>query len=634
MRFFMLYSNQFAVGNKPIGIASLAAILKRAGHEFELFDCTQFRLLRDESGADSDNDWNLAGAKTIAFKEPMNPELLPAREPIGYRALVERLIARIDAFKPDIIGLSALTDDFPLGLGLMRAIKPVFPSIPTIVGGVHATVDPEGVLREECFDMVCVGEGEYVVLNIGERIDHNKPFDGVDNLWIKKPDGSIERNSVRPYEQDLDKFPVPDWSIFPDTSFYKPFLGVVYKYGDFEMSRGCPYKCSYCINVQLQEIYRFAGSHNYHREKTIPRVISEISAAVEEYGIEFLKFWDETFLLMSQERMEEFRDLYADLRLPYVIETTGQSLTPFSAKILQDTNCKSASLGMETGSPDMRKGMLSKPVDNDVYLRAFDLMEQHGIQKVSFNMIGLPGESPQDIFRTIALNRLVGTETQSVGIFYPYKGTPIRNMLIKQGLLDNDFEYHDLRDYDFNTFTAGNRSVVRFKDMDSRLLNRLWMLFSSYCFWPVRLFPLIDYVKDNDDPFAVTLLNNIQDVTYHRKFGDWPSERAAEGAASASADEQPATPPVFGDPDIDSFVQLISGHWRGPGYNKLIQLLSEIAAGTLTPQVEIPEDHDELADWLDISGQTKDESRLIRAELRQMAQSNSKSYDSGTYAAE
>lgn len=44
MRFFMLYSNQFASGNKPIGIASLAAVLKQAGHEFLLFDCTKYAV--------------------------------------------------------------------------------------------------------------------------------------------------------------------------------------------------------------------------------------------------------------------------------------------------------------------------------------------------------------------------------------------------------------------------------------------------------------------------------------------------------------------------------------------------------------------------------------------------------------
>jgi len=58
--------------------------------------------------------------------------------------------------------------------------------------------------------------------------------------------------------------------------------------------------------------------------------------------------------------------------------------------------------------------------------------------------------------------------------------------------------------------------------MDSQLLNRLWLLFATYTYWPVPLYPLIDYVKNHNDSFAVNLLNNIQKITYYKKFGEWP----------------------------------------------------------------------------------------------------------------
>ena len=102
----MLYSNQFATGNKPIGIASLAAILKREGHQFRLFDCTNYSI-----NVEKKLDWNLAGARNLAFKYPSNPERLPERRDIDYGGLVEELLRDIDGFKPDIIGLSGLTDD-------------------------------------------------------------------------------------------------------------------------------------------------------------------------------------------------------------------------------------------------------------------------------------------------------------------------------------------------------------------------------------------------------------------------------------------------------------------------------------------------------------------------------------------
>ena len=343
MKFYMIYSNQYATGNKPIGIASLSAILKKMVMILNFSIVLNFQLLEMENLA-----IGIKLRKVTSIHGTRNSERLPNREKVTYDQLIDKVIDEIVSYDPNMIGLSALSDDYPLGLRIMEKVKKKFPNIPTIAGGVHATIDPAGVISENCFDMVCVGEGEYVMLDLAERCDQ-KDFSKIKNLWIKSKDGTIEKNVVRPYEQNLDNFPHPDWSIYPQTAFYKPYKGKVYKYGDFEMSRGCPYKCSYCINVQLQAIYKKTGE-NYHREKSIKRVIEEIKLAVKEHKIEFIKFWDETFLLMSKERLEEFAELYTkEINLPYVIETTSQSITPTTAKLLKKSNCKSVSLGLETG---------------------------------------------------------------------------------------------------------------------------------------------------------------------------------------------------------------------------------------------------------------------------------------------
>ena len=184
MKFYMIYSNQYATGNKPIGIASLSATLKRAGHDFKLFDCTQFSIVRKGLFT----DWNKSGEKTLQFMMAENQERMPAREQVTYDQLIDKVIKDIDNYKPNLIGLSALSDDYPLGLRIMDKVKKNFSKIPTICGGVHATIDPAGVIAEKCFDMVCVGEGEYVMLDLVKRIEKKKDFSKIKNLWIKKKD--------------------------------------------------------------------------------------------------------------------------------------------------------------------------------------------------------------------------------------------------------------------------------------------------------------------------------------------------------------------------------------------------------------------------------------------------------------
>jgi len=618
MKFYMIYSNQFAVGNKPIGIASLAAIMKQAGHQFKLFDCTQYSVNQE-----GDSDWNLAGIKKLAFMAPDNEERLPIREKITYTQLIDKIITNVDAYKPDLIGLTALSDDYPLGLRIMEKVKKAFSKIPTICGGVHATVDPTGVISEKCFDMVCVGEGEYVILDLAKRIEEKRDFFQIKNLWVKKKDGRIEKNLVRPYEQNLDKFPHPDWSIYPETAFYKPFRGHVYKFGDFEMSRGCPYKCSYCINVQLQAIYKQTGE-NFHREKSIKRVIEEIKSAREKYDIEFLKFWDETFLLMSNKRLEEFVDLYSEqINIPYTIETTSQSITSFTAKMLKKTNCKSVSLGLETGSHDVRNGELHKPTENEVYLKAFKLLEENDIDKVSFNMVGLPNEQQEDIFKTIAMNKLCKTSIQSVGNFYPYKGTPIRRMLIEKGMFNKEKEKELLKGYDFNTLTE-KKSVLLFRgNINNDVLIKISYLFGNYVTWPVKLWPLIDLIKNEkkNNEFVNLLWDKINAITYFKRFKKWPKKNNTTKLTKTQERIY-----KFDNKEANEFAKFLIENWGDSLKEKILEKILLIKNGSLKPDFPIPEKENELKNFLGIKKISDDKSRDMRKKLRQIAKEDSAVY--------
>jgi radical SAM superfamily enzyme YgiQ (UPF0313 family) len=585
----MIYSNQFATGTKPLGISSLAAVLKRAGNEFRLMDCTQFAL--GEGLMD-----NQVGELSLDFKPSSNPERLPSRRRVNFDQLCAIIEADISEFGPDVIGLSALTDDYPLGINILRRIRNTFSKVPFIAGGIHATVDPEGVIREKSIDAICLGEAEEAIVEFADRINQKKSFEDVPNFWVKKEDGTIRKNMVRSLQNKLDLLPFPDWTIWPEVAFYKPYMGYVYKYGDFEMSRGCPYTCSYCINVGLQQVYKLTENPTaYHREKSIDRVIAEVKWAMETHNIEFLKFWDETFLLMSKKRLEEFHDKYRmHCNIPYVIETTADSCTDWSVQILRETNCRSASLGMETGSPDLRKGVLNKPTNNRVYVDAFRRLKANGIRPVSFNMLGLPGELKADVFSTINMNRICGTEAQSIGIFYPYKGTPIRRWIQDRGLMKEDYEYTQLQNGDFSTFTAGKASVLTFEDMDGEELLRIKGMFTLYVHMPLEVFPLIDHCRIHSGEFRDVLLLNLRRVLYRLKFNEDASTAIGNNPAVAKLGLVPKEvaqeaydAPVFEKlrqiPN-DVFRDLLFGWYGEPHFQQLVAMAKDLAEGRMVAE--------------------------------------------------
>ena len=508
MKFYMIYPNQFAIGTKPIGISMLAAVLKRAGHTFRLFDTTQFSV----DTALNNND---IGTSRLEYRKPTNSECLPPKQEVTSQELVEILSEDIRSFGPEMIGLSALTDDYALGRLMLFHARTMFPRIPTIVGGIHATVDPDGVIGEPCVDAVCRGEGEETLLEIADRFDRGRSWNDIRNLWVKH-NGRVIKNELRPLISSLDGLPYLDWSIYPASAFFKPYEGRVYRYGDFLLARGCLYKCSYCINVHLQGMY---GTEGFHRDKGPERAIAEMKYLKKEWQLEFVKFWDETFLMMSESRLEMLAEAYpAEVGLPFIIETTAESINPRTVKLLQKMGCVSASVGLETGDADMRQKVLVKKTADAKYERAFALLRQHNIRSSSFNMLALPFETKEGILSTVSLNKKFKTDAQSVGTFFPYKGTPIRQQCIEWGLLDPEEQDRWEREYAVNriSLTRG-QSILKNPHLTPEEYLHLRDHFCMYVELPEALWPLIDLCR-GDGESVRQLRATLCEIAYRKRF--------------------------------------------------------------------------------------------------------------------
>ena len=328
---------------------------------------------------------------------------------------------------------------------------------------------------------------------------------------------------------------------------------------------------------------------------------------------------------MSNKRLEEFANLYSkEIGIPFTIETTSQSITPFTAKMLKKANCVSASLGLETGSSDLRNGLLHKPTENNAYVRAFKLLEENNIQKVSFNMLGLPYEKLEDIFKTVAMNKLCKTDVQSIGTFYPYKGTPIRRMLKEEGMLNEENEKKLLQGYDFNTLASGGKSILHFRDMDDEVLTKMNFLFANYTVWPVKLWPLIDLIRhgSKNDRFVELLWNKINHITYFKKFKEWPKKHKAANSTKALEKKY-----VFDNKKENEFIKLLMENWGKDFREDILAKILLINNGVMKPEFPIPEKHDELKKFLGIEKISTQEKRSIRLKLRSIAKENNASYE-------
>ena len=158
-------------------------------------------------------------------------------------------------------------------------------------GGIHPTVCPAECL--EYADIVCVGEGEGAVLELLNKMQGNESCWETRNLWFKR-EGNIIKNAVRDLNRNLDIYPMPDYSLndhylmFEDRiqlmtpellkisaegSFISKDISMS-KYGYLTMSgRGCPHKCTFCVNDTLKNLYR---GQNHLRWRSTWHIINEL----------------------------------------------------------------------------------------------------------------------------------------------------------------------------------------------------------------------------------------------------------------------------------------------------------------------------------------------------------------------
>lgn len=392
-----------------LGLASISAVLKKNQHEVALTHLT---------------------------KEPSKKDILK----------------EISQKSPDFIGFSSTTNQFHYVELISKWIKEEFPKIPIVVGGVHATLAPDNVIQDKNIDFVCIGEGEYPLLELLEKGANNPE---IQNIWSKG-----RKNPIRPLIDNLDSLPFPDYDLFDITSLLKEIDGEL----PLLAGRGCPYPCTYCSNHAIRKIY--SGKGEYVRYKSVDYLLEEIEHYKSKYKFSKLAFCDDTFTL-NRKWIKDFSQKYpARFSFPYNCNARVENVTPDLIKDLKSSGCEMMSFGIESGSEWLRKEILKKGTfSNQKIEEAFRLVNDSGIRTFSYNMIGLPFETPKMIQETIDLNKKIKPSYIVVFIYYPYPSTELYEICKENGWLTRDStnSYLEAKSL-LNMSTITHKQILQFYD--------------------------------------------------------------------------------------------------------------------------------------------------------------------------
>jgi len=307
--------------------------------------------------------------------------------------------------------------------------------IPVVCGGVLPGMAPLEVLQEPGIDMLVVGDGEKVIVDICERLRRKESPRGLPGVWTREADGTLHKPETIELA-DIDAL-IPDYSLVAEDQFRKPMGGRVWRMIPLEASRGCPFNCSYCNSPAQEKLARGYGHRRFLRYKSIAALERELVEQQRACAPEFIFFTDDSFLSRPQEEFDAFCMMYRKIGLPFFMNTRIESVTAEKLAALRDCGCFRMSFGLEHGNEEFRRQCLGKKFDNAMVRRGVGLLRDSGIPFSINVMIGFPEETRALVFDTIELARdLQGYDALTVSIFTPFRGTVLRERLLARGWLD------------------------------------------------------------------------------------------------------------------------------------------------------------------------------------------------------
>lgn len=323
----------------------------------------------------------------------------------------DQALEKIKNFEPDIVGLTAFTNEIKQAAHVARLIKEYDTQIKTVIGGVHITALPEETLREFSeFDFGVVGEGEEALYELCCQLKTNHPITAKSICCLDSL-GAYKFYGKRPPLVDQDALK-PAWDMFRPAKEYI-----------LHTSRGCPYACIFCMNPNGRIV----------RPRSVETTLNEIEWLVENMKPKSILFGDEIFTIKRDRTAEICRGLIKrgiHKKISWWCQTHVNTIDEELVKLMKASNCSVVGLGVETGDEEKLKKM-GKGISVSKIMNAVKIMKKANLAFKAFFILGQPNETYESAKETINFAVKINPTMPIFGIMVPYPGTKIAEMVEK-----------------------------------------------------------------------------------------------------------------------------------------------------------------------------------------------------------
>ena len=321
----------------------------------------------------------------------------------------EQAYEKILEFKPNILGLGAMTNEIKPAAYLAKMVKDKLPATITVIGDVHVTALPEITLQEFTqFDVGVIGEGEITFYELCTAVRDGKPLNNIKGLSLRNGN-EIEVTPPRDRILNQDSIPFPAWDLLPMADEYVVMT-----------LRGCPFNCVFCMNP----------NGRVARKRSVDNVIEELEMLIEKFHPSSISFGDELFSI-DMERSKELLTAMIEHNIHKHITWWAQTHVRFvdydMFVLMKKANVAAIGLGIETGDEEKLKGM-GKGTSLKMIMEARIAARKAKVPIQAFFVLGQPNESVESIKNTVDTAVKLNPDLPVFGIMTPYPGTEVSRL--------------------------------------------------------------------------------------------------------------------------------------------------------------------------------------------------------------
>lgn len=408
----------------------------------------------------------------------------------------DSLAERIRSYDPDVLGVSCLfSSQFGAVRRLTKIARQINPEVVTVTGGAHPSF-----LSEKCLnsapdlDFIVIGEGELTFKDLLDSLRDGSDYTDIDGLAFRE-NGRVRVNEKTRLIEDLDTLPFPARDMLPLEKYFKYAVPMAHSHKStrnvpIATSRGCPFRCTFCSSCNHWRKYRV---------RSVENVLAEMDELKYRYGVEELKFEDDN-LTADKKRARALFQGMIDRKYNFTWNTpNGIAVWTLDDEIMDLIKASGAfelTLAIESGNQWVMDNIIKKPLKLEKVVPAAEMARKRGIDLTAYLIIGLPGETIEQIRDTFDIVKKAKIYKFAPFLYTPLPGSELFYKCIEMGLIDEDYDFETFNVYykapferpDISQKDLMNMAYVEYRNAQFRFffhepihfIKRHWFAFKSF----------------------------------------------------------------------------------------------------------------------------------------------------------